>query len=399
MQVAAPRPALGCAKPKSSSWEADSSFTGQKELYVICAITGGGVSTAFDRLCVQNTDPSPPGEWNKELQKKNSNILKAVLRFLGWKFSIIILYVFTQDIVVVAGQSYLLGLIIHYFDNRLEWNEYYIYVAFLGFFAVTAVYMGAYNANLFTSQILGMKIKVAFCTVIFRKAIRLSPSSLEKSNVGQMVNLLANDVSKFLSSLYSVSYLVTTPFLIITTIAILWQYYGWTILVGYSVIFLFIPIQLALGKLYSKLRLQAAILGDERLNLLNEIIADMKLIKMYTWELPYSALLKKIRVNEMKKVRLFLYAKGMSSMLAYPISKLFTSLAYLAFFFNGGQLNAEIAFITMTVSLYIFMSTVSLFSQAINNFAEILVSLKRLQNYKYRNLLIKWRGVTFDVFL
>ncbi|XP_023222857.1 multidrug resistance-associated protein 4-like [Centruroides sculpturatus] len=217
------------------------------------------------------------------------------------------------------------------------------------------------------------------------------------SSEGMSRCVIQTDVLK--NSLYSVSYLVTTPFLIITTIAILWQYYGWTILVGYSVIFLFIPIQLALGKLYSKLRLQAAILGDERLNLLNEIIADMRLIKMYTWELPYSALLKKIRVNEMKKVRLFLYAKGMSSMLAYPISKLFTSLAYLAFFFNGGQLNAEIAFITMTVSLYIFMSTVSLFSQAINNFAEILVSLKRLQNYKYRNLLIKWRGVTFDVFL
>ncbi|XP_023229457.1 multidrug resistance-associated protein 4-like [Centruroides sculpturatus] len=320
-------------------------------------------------------------EWNKELQKKNSNILKAVLRFLGLKFSIMILYVFIQDIVVVAGQSHLLGLIIHYFDNRLGWNEYNIYVALVGFFAVTAVYMFVYNANIFTSEIYGMKIKVAFCTIIYRKAIRLSSPSLEKSNVGQMVNLLANDVSKFLSTLYGIPYLVTTPFFIITTIAILWQYYGWTILVGYSVIFLFIPIQLALGKLYSKLRLQAAMLGDERLNLLNEIIADMRLIKMYTWELPYSALLKKIRVKEMNKVRMFLYAKGMSSMLAYPISKLFTSLAYLAFFFNGGQLNPEIAFITMTVSLYIFISTVSMFSLAINNFAEILVSLKRLQAF------------------
>ncbi|XP_023213820.1 multidrug resistance-associated protein 4-like, partial [Centruroides sculpturatus] len=85
--------------------------------------------------------------------------------------------------------------------------------------------------------------------------------------------------------------------------------------------------------------------------------------------------------KEMNKVRMFLYAKGMSSMLAYPISKLFTSLAYLAFFFNGGQLNPEIAFITMTVSLYIFISTVSMFSLAINNFAEILVSLKRLQAF------------------
>ncbi|XP_067125031.1 ATP-binding cassette sub-family C member 4-like [Centruroides vittatus] len=249
-----------------------------------------------------------------------------------------------------------------------------------GFFAVTAVYMFTYNAGVFMTEIYGMKLKVAFCTVIYRKAIRLSPSSLEKSNVGQMVNLLANDVSKFLGTLYGMPHLVTNPFLIITTIAILWQYYGWTILVGYSAIFFFIPIQLALGKLYSKLRLQAAILRDERLNLLNEMIADMRLIKMYTWELPYSALLKKIRMKEMKKVRMFLYANNMTTTLAYPISKLFTSLAYLAFFFNGGQLNAEIVFVTMTVSVYIFLSTLTMFSLAINFFAEILVSLKRLQN-------------------
>ncbi|XP_067119194.1 ATP-binding cassette sub-family C member 4-like [Centruroides vittatus] len=320
-------------------------------------------------------------KWNRELQKKNSNILKAVLRFLGWKFSIVILYVFIQDIVVIAGQSYLLGLIIHCFDNRLEWNEYNIYVLLVGFFAVTAVYMFTFDANVFMSEIYGMKIKVAFCTLIYRKAIRLSLSSLEKSNVGQMVNLLANDVSKFLSTLYGMPYLVTNPFLIITTIAILWQYYGWTILVGYSAIFFFIPIQLGLGKLYSKLRLQAAILGDERLKLLNEMIADMRLIKMYTWELPYSALLKKIRMKEMKKVRMFLYANSMMTMLSYPISKLFTSLAYLAFFFNGGQLNAEIVFVTMSVSLYIFVSTLTMFSLAINRFAEILVSLKRLQAF------------------
>ncbi|XP_023233962.1 cystic fibrosis transmembrane conductance regulator-like [Centruroides sculpturatus] len=42
--------------------------------------------------------------------------------------------------------------------------------------------------------------------------------------------------------------------------------------------------------------LQAAILGDKRLNLLNEMIAGMRLIKMYTWEMPYAALIEKIRM-------------------------------------------------------------------------------------------------------
>ncbi|XP_023241146.1 multidrug resistance-associated protein 4-like isoform X1 [Centruroides sculpturatus] len=111
------------------------------------------------------------------------------------------------------------------------------------------------------------------------------------------------------------------------------------------------------------------------------MIADMRLIKMYTWELPYAALIEKIRVNEMKKIRKFLYASGISYILAYPMSKLFILLAYLAFFLNGGQLNTEIIFVTMTFSMYIACQIVAFFSQAVSFVAEILVSLKRIQDF------------------
>ncbi|XP_067128893.1 ATP-binding cassette sub-family C member 4-like [Centruroides vittatus] len=320
-------------------------------------------------------------EWNKELQKKNPNVLKAVLRFVRWKFLLTILLILIQDTAVVAGQTHLLGLTVHYFDNRLEWNQYNIYLTVAGFFGMTAIYLFTYNTNFIMSELIGMKLKIAFCTIIYRKAMRLSPSSLEKSNVGQMVNLIANDVSKFQNNIHGIPYLFTNLFLIVTTIAILWQYYGWTILVGFLAIFIYIPIQFALSKLYSKLRLQAAVLGDKRLNLLNEMIAHMRLIKMYTWEFPYFALIDKIREKEMKKIRMFLYTRGISLIMAYPISKLFTSLTYLAFFLNGGYLNAQIVFVTITVSTYIFCSTITLFSHAMNSVAEVLVSLKRLQEF------------------
>ncbi|XP_023213274.1 multidrug resistance-associated protein 4-like [Centruroides sculpturatus] len=111
------------------------------------------------------------------------------------------------------------------------------------------------------------------------------------------------------------------------------------------------------------------------------MIADMRLIKMYTWELHYAALVEKIRVKEMKKIRMFLYANGISFILAYPISKLFTLLAYLMFYLNGGQLNAQIIFVTITFSIYIFNSIVNLFCQAVTFAAEILVSLKRIQDF------------------
>ncbi|XP_067134899.1 ATP-binding cassette subfamily C member 4-like [Centruroides vittatus] len=320
-------------------------------------------------------------EWNKELEKRNSSILKASLRFVGWKYLIIILLALIQETAVVGGQAYFIGLIINYFENSEEWNDYNVYVTVVGYFAVTAIYFCTVNISAFITEFYAMKLKIAFCTLIYRKAISLSPSSLERSNVGQMVNLLANDVGKFQNKVTFFSLVFTSPFFIITSIAILWKYYGWTILIGFLVIFLFLPIQIALSKLYSKLRLQAAILGDERLNLLNEMIADMRLIKMYTWELPYAALIEKIRVKEIKKIRMYFYTSGISYILAYPISKLFTLLAYLTFYLNGGQLNVQIIFVTMTFSMYIFSNILTLYSHAVSYVAEILVSLKRIQDF------------------
>ena len=65
-----------------------------------------------------------------------------------------------------------------------------------------------------------MRVRVACCSLMYRKCLRLSQAALNKTASGQMVNLMSNDVRYFDSSVLFVPYLIVAPLqtLIITLI-------------------------------------------------------------------------------------------------------------------------------------------------------------------------------------
>lgn len=89
----------------------------------------------------------------------------------------------------------------------------------------------------------GMKVRVSVCSIIYRKALRLSQTALGQTAPGKVVNLLSNDVNRFdIVSLF-LNAMWTGPLMTLIAGYLLWVEVGWAGMIGIAVVFVVVPIQ------------------------------------------------------------------------------------------------------------------------------------------------------------
>ena len=90
---------------------------------------------------------------------------------------------------------------------------------------------------------IGMKMRVACCTLIYRKVLRLSRTALGETTIGQAVNLLSNDVNRFDIALVQVHYLWIGPLETFIIAYLMYNEVELSAFVGIVILLLFIPLQ------------------------------------------------------------------------------------------------------------------------------------------------------------
>lgn len=104
-------------------------------------------------------------------------------------------------------------------------------------------YVMVSHSQILSLQHLGMKIRVACCSLIYRKTLKLSKKALGKTTIGQMINLLSNDVNRFDNCFKQFHQLWAAPLESIVVMFLLYKMVGLTSLTGYVLLVFFIPLQ------------------------------------------------------------------------------------------------------------------------------------------------------------
>uniref|UniRef100_T1IZ26 Uncharacterized protein n=1 Tax=Strigamia maritima TaxID=126957 RepID=T1IZ26_STRMM len=324
-------------------------------------------------------------KWEEELQKQTlgdkAKLRTALIKCFFIKFMLVGLACCFEECFTRIVQPIFLGGLIRYFTPGSETTSTEAILYATGVAVCSGIFPLTHHPYFFGVQHTAMQIRVACCSLIYRKAIRLSQAALGQTTIGQMVNLLSNDVNRFDQSILYLHYLWVGPIQTIITVGILWWMLGPSCLAGILVLLLFVPLQGWMGNIFAKLRLQVAELTDERVRIMNEIVSGMRIIKMYTWENPFSEAVENARRREMGVITKTSYYRAFNIAIYFTSSKLILFLTFLTYVLSGNSLTAEKVFVTVALYNNIRMIMTLLFPFAVAQGAETLVSIKRLEEF------------------
>ncbi|XP_071648714.1 ATP-binding cassette sub-family C member 4 [Temnothorax longispinosus] len=324
--------------------------------------------------------------WNIELEnskkwKRSPSLLKTIFRTFLWEYSMLGIIQILNEFVIRLGTPLLLGGLLRYFrKDSVELYESALWYA-AGICIATGINVISGNQAIFGAFHVGAKVRVAVCSVVYRKALRLSKSALGETAPGKVVNLVANDVNRFdLVSIF-IHYMWTAPLSALIVAYILYQEVSYAGLIGIAAVFVVVPIQSYTGKLSSKFRLQTAIKTDERVRLMDEIISGVQVIKMYAWEKPFCAMVELARKLELRVVTKSSYIRGiyMTFNLFTTRMALYCTLVSMLMF--GNDLTADKVFVVSSYFNILAHTMAGMFVRGFAELAECMVAIRRLQGF------------------
>ncbi|XP_034950064.1 probable multidrug resistance-associated protein lethal(2)03659 [Chelonus insularis] len=319
---------------------------------------------------------------NEKGKKSGSPSLRRVLiKVFGPRIALYGIALALMELVLRILQPIALGQLLKYYskESTMTLTEAYLYAG--GVIMCSAVNVFVIHPYMMAILHMGMKLRVACCSLIYRKALKLSKTALGETTVGQAVNLLSNDVNRFDVAVIFIHYLWIGPLETIIITYLMWREVELAAVIGVASLLMFIPLQGWLGKKTSILRLRTAIRTDERVRLTNEIISGIQAIKMYTWEYPFSNLIEKVRKREIQAIRLTAYMRGVIMSFIIFSTRLSLFVTILAYVLNQKPITAENVFM-LTAYYNILRQTMTVFfPQGITQVAEASVSIKRLENF------------------
>uniref|UniRef100_A0A8D2LHB0 Cystic fibrosis transmembrane conductance regulator n=1 Tax=Varanus komodoensis TaxID=61221 RepID=A0A8D2LHB0_VARKO len=319
-------------------------------------------------------------EWDRELaSKKKPRLINALRRCFFWKFMFygIILYL---GEVTKSVQPLLLGRIIASYDPSNELERSIAYYLAIGLCLLFIVRMLLLHPAIFGLHHIGMQIRIAMFSLIYKKTLKLSSRVLDKISTGQLVSLLSNNLNKFDEGLALAHFVWIAPLQVVLLMGLLWEMLQASAFSGLGFLILVALFQSWLGRRMMKYRDQRAGKINERLVITSEMIENIQSVKAYCWENAMENMIESLRQTELKLTQKAAYVRYFNSSAFFFSGFFVVFLAVLPYALIHGIILRKI-FTTISFCIVLRMTVTRQFPWAVQTWYDSLGAINKIQDF------------------
>ncbi|KAF9100550.1 hypothetical protein BGX29_006497 [Mortierella sp. GBA35] len=202
---------------------------------------------------------------------------------------------------------------------------------------------------------LAIEARSGLIAMIYRKSLRLSPDARRKSTLGEISNYMAVDTESWMAAGNMLPLVLTHPVEISLGLFLLYRLLGWSLLAGLAVFALVSPIQALLAGYLNSFQKKKLLAMDNRLRLMTEILSNIKIVKLYSWEDAFRKKIDILREHELRAQRTLARVRSFLVIVFSSVNLLMVLATFAVYTQWGGpeftpaKMTPQIAFVGITL--------------------------------------------------
>ncbi|KAG0701997.1 ABC protein [Suillus ampliporus] len=219
----------------------------------------------------------------------------------------------------------------------------------IGLFALTMIASVCTHQFFWRSMLTGVLARAALITCIYERGVNLTGKARVKFSNAALLNHISTDVTRIdACAQWFLGPLATSTQVTVCLIILLTQL-GPSALAGFSLFVLFIPFQNLLMALQHRLRSGSMTWTDQRAKVLLEVFGTIRVVKYFSYEVPFLQRIFELRKKELHGIRRILHLGSANMALAMSIPVLAATLAFVTYTLTTHNVNVAVIFSSLSL--------------------------------------------------
>lgn len=230
--------------------------------------------------------------------------------------------------------------------------------------------------------VMGLQLKGILVHAVYTKTLRAASACLTKYTVGEIINLMTVDADKVYQTSLFVTAGAAALFMTIQSTIWLWFFVGPSSLTMIGVTLVILPITGLLSRIGDRLQGALMALKDDRLMYTNEALGNIRILKFYTWEVPFMKRILDIREKEVTTIKLYAIVSATMRLFWFTLPFAQSLGIFTVYMLSQGlmTMDVETGFVTITLCSMLRMNLATC-PDVISNIIQSMVALRRISEF------------------